>query len=160
MKKLRKIYPQQLGHTLPHFFLFTLILFICSCSSSKKLSYAKAVKLGTPALVIPGIMHTGGAQACESCLAGNYYHPYKIEAGINAGNVYLCCVPIEELARESFDCSCQLLPYLGTSLDQKVQTCLLIDPVSTVPHQIRVCIQAPISVSDSINLTNDLKKLF
>jgi hypothetical protein len=136
-------------------FIFCLILII-TCTPTRigikdKYKYLKELELGKPHSLRPEVISEGNAQACEACMEGRYYHQYTISDGVNAGNVWLCCVPINELARESFHCSCVLnLAYLGNELDRKVQFCLLIDALSTEPNYIPACIPAPLSTSPTI----------
>ncbi len=141
MKNLKDAH-QRIFFILVLIFMFFVII---SCSSSRKISYQKMVRLNGPASVKPNVIQTGSAQACESCMEGNYMYQYRIAEGTHAGDAYVCCVPIDVLARESFDCTYYHLRWLGNSLDQKVQTCLVLDAVSTETRYIRVCIPAPLT---------------
>ena len=107
--------------------------------------FAAEVRLGGPLTIRPGSF-ASGAQAWQGCLEGDYVYPYRISSGVHAGDVWLCCVPIDELLREGFQCGgLQRPPIFGSAADQKVQTCLLVNPVSDEPEFCPACIPAPLT---------------
>jgi hypothetical protein len=85
-----------------------------------------------------------GAQANQNCLNSTYIYHYQISSGVNVGEVWLCCIPIDELLRDSFRCNGVDLPVRsGSGADQKVQTCRLLNPTSTGLQYTVACIPAP-----------------
>jgi hypothetical protein len=107
---------------------------------------AQIVHLGKPFTLVP-VMIGAGPYACEACLEGNYIHNYRISAGQNAGDAWLCCVPIDALLGSAFNgCGASATGgYYGNAADTRVQTCLLLDSVSTTVRYIHACIPAPLS---------------
>ena len=92
---------------------------------------------------------TGGFPANENCMKGNYYHVYETDSGYNGHEVWLCCVPVEELLRESFSCADNVLinpalSYIGDPDYLKVRYCYLYDALSTEVVMMPVCIPAPL----------------
>ena len=105
------------------------------------------VKFGRTVEVVPGSLSgSGHAQAWQGCMEGRYFYDYRITAGVNAGDAWICCVPVNELLRDSFGCgmSANIASY-GTANDRKVQTCLLLDAVSTTLRYIPACIPASLT---------------
>jgi hypothetical protein len=49
-----------------------------------------------------------------------------MSSGVNAGDAWLCCVPIDELLRDSFRCGGISLQIFGSAADQKVRFCSLL----------------------------------
>ena len=86
-----------------------------------------------------------GAPTDHACLRGNYTHRYESTAGFSGREVWLCCVPIEELAREAFQCADESIGRLfEDTLYMKVRFCSLLHPTSTDPTLIPVCVPAPV----------------
>jgi hypothetical protein len=81
-----------------------------------------------------------GAPRDHDCIRGNYSHRYE------AGNeVWLCCVPIEELERDSFRCASESVSSLfADTLYMKVRFCSLLHPTSADQTLIPVCVPAPL----------------
>jgi hypothetical protein len=125
-------------------FLMTLTSLLRGDSGDER-QFASEVRLGAPLTIRPGSF-ASGAQAWQGCLEGNYIYPYRISSGVHAGDVWLCCVPIDELLRETFQCGGLQRPSIfGSAADQKVQTCLLLNPVSAEPEFCPACIPAPLT---------------
>jgi hypothetical protein len=119
-------------------------MFGCELREPRIERYRKEVRFDRPLVIRPG---AAGAQAAEGCMNGSYLHRYTITSGINAGEVWLCCVPIAELLRDSFRCGGIMPVYLGTPADAKVQTCSLVNATSPTGGYIPACIQAPYEAS-------------
>lgn len=136
--------------------LISVVVFLEACQDgSKKLtywgegpknpaspnieSYARTIDLGQPLSIRPKKLSTGGDVSNHACLKGRYDHQYA------AGNeVWLCCIPIDELKRESFKCA-QPIPALNyDSLYTKVRFCHVQNPTSEEPIFHPVCIPAPL----------------
>jgi hypothetical protein len=112
-------------------------------AAAKGVQFAREVRLGKPLAMRPA---STGAQAWEGCLQGHYRHRYEISSGIYAGEVWLCCVPLDELLRDSFNCGGLQLPAVfGSEADQKVQACTLVDATSAEPRVVPACIRAPLT---------------
>jgi len=125
-------------------FLVTLAFVLRGGSEAKQGQFAAEVRLGSPFVIRPGKLPRGTEGG--GCFEGNYLYPYRISSGVHAGDVWLCCVPIDELLRETFQCGGLQRPtFLGSAADQKVQTCSLVNPVSEEPEFIPVCIPAPLT---------------
>lgn len=125
-------------------FFVTFASMLRGDTGAKRGRFAGEVRLGERLATTPG-RFAAGAQAWQGCLDGNYFYPYRISSGRRAGDVWLCCVPIDELLRESFDCGgFSTFPYFGSAADQKVQTCSLVDPVSEEARFLPACIPAPL----------------
>ena len=59
--------------------------------------------------------------------------------------VWLCCLPVEEILSHSFRCEDSLFPALfGDNDYTKIRYCSLAHPTSTEPRYIPVCIPAPL----------------
>lgn len=89
-------------------------------------------------------------------MRGEYSHVYETEHGWTGHEVWLCCVPVNELLRDSFHCSnAALLSALGDSLGDadylKVRYCTLLHPTSPDPVAIPVCIPAPLVCDDALD---------
>ena len=110
--------------------------------------YQTEVRLGEPISIGAAPFRTGGFPANENCMSGNYVHNHTITSGLRAGEVWLCCVPVNELLRESFSCAAGALvigPYgYGNADDLKVQFCNLYDALSTELRYTPACIPAPL----------------
>jgi hypothetical protein len=112
--------------------------------------YRESLRLGQPLRIGLVPFRTGGFPANEQCMEGNYTHPYRITSGLRAGDVWLCCVPVNELLRESFACADGILAIslygYGSPEDLKVQYCSLYDAQSTELRYTPACIPAPLMV--------------
>jgi hypothetical protein len=118
-----------------------MTLFCSACQTAQRIPLDE-FRAGKPIVIAPA---ASGAQANQNCLNGTYIYRYQISSGVHAGDVWLCCIPINELLRDSFRCGGSLLPvHLGSSADQKVQTCSLLNPISTQVEYIPACIPAPL----------------
>jgi hypothetical protein len=125
-------------------FFVTVAAVLRGDTAAQARQFTNEVRLGESLATMPG-QFPAGAVAWTGCLEGNYHHLYQISSGFRAGDVYLCCVPIDELLRQSFDCG-SIFPrpwFFGSPADQKVQTCTLLDPVSEELRLIPACIPAP-----------------
>ena len=88
----------------------------------------------------------GGAPNEHPCIQGNYYHRYETENGMHGYEVWLCCVPVNEVLSDSFGCdgSFLALPHIGNSDYMKIRYCALLHPTETELTYIPVCIPAPL----------------
>jgi len=120
-------------------------------SEPKQGQLAAEVRLGRPLTIRPGTFPAPlGDPRSHACLQGNYIYPYRISSGVHAGEVWVCCVPINELLQATFQCgdpqSLQRpLSVFGSAADQKVQTCSLVNPLSSEREVIPVCVPAPLT---------------
>jgi hypothetical protein len=108
--------------------LLTLCAVSCTPQPARELNLGRGLAI-SPAPLSEG----GGARAWEGCLKGHYRHAYRMSSGVNAGAAYLCCVPIDELLRDSFSCGGIISGGIGISMytfgseaDQKVRFCSLL----------------------------------
>ena len=88
-----------------------------------------------------------GDPNCHNCIEGNYIYRYETDNGLSGREVWLCCVPINELLRGSFNCADGFLMSLIGIGDEdylKVRYCHLLHPTSSDPIYIPVCIPAPL----------------
>lgn len=115
-------------------------------ASFKIESYVRAIDLGQPFSIRPKKLPTGGDVGSHACLKGRYDHQYV------AGNeVWLCCIPIDELKSESFQCA-QPIPALNyDSLYTKLRFCHVQNPTSAEPIFHPVCIPAPLKAPGTGN---------
>lgn len=134
--------------------LLSFIL-ICGChptskigySSIKNIRYSRQVKLDHPILVKPHTLPSagGGDTSDHPCLRGEYSHIYEA-TGLHAGEVWLCCVPINDLLTDNFNCGDVLLiPGYGDEEYMKITSCHLLHPTSPTPVYVPVCISAPLT---------------
>lgn len=113
--------------------------------------YRTSIELGQPLLVRPHRLPQASGSGGHACLQGRYTHVYRTDSGWHGQpEVWLCCVPIEELLSDSFDCAASPFPPLfsGGEGYLKVRFCTLLDPTSTVPRYIPVCVPAPLQAPD------------
>ena len=107
----------------------------------------REIRLGGTLTLAERPFRIGGFPSNEACVAGDYTHSYTITSGIRAGEVWLCCVPIAELLRESFSCADGVVlvgTFNGGSADDlKVQYCALYDAESTERVFVPACLPAP-----------------
>ena len=115
--------------------------------------YQQEVKLGRAIKFRPRPFSPGGQDRTNhACLQGNYSHRYATQEGGRSREVWLCCVPVEELLRDSFNCSDDtLMPAIYTVRGAdyaKIRSCHLQHPTSTEPTFIPACIPAPLQAPD------------
>jgi hypothetical protein len=85
-----------------------------------------------------------GDVGSHACLSGSYSYPYEA-AGITGREVWLCCIPVDEILRESFQCAGGTLPRpFGSPEYIKIRYCSLLHPTASEPTYIPVCIPAPL----------------
>ena len=85
-----------------------------------------------------------GDVGSHACLSGSYTYPYQT-AGITGREVWLCCIPVDEILRESFHCAGGTLPRpFGSPEYIKIRYCSLLHPTASEPTYIPVCIPAPL----------------
>ena len=84
-------------------------------------------------------------------------HIYDTDQGqYGQREVFLCCVPADEILSDSFNCGSSTFPILsiarilgGDSDYWKIRSCYLLHHIETEPTFILVCIPAPVS-ADSL----------
>ena len=106
-----------------------------------------------PNLAFPRERHRPRGMGHVPCLEGSYFHRYEHQRGSRNEEVWLCCVPIEELLKDSFKCQEErtILPgnaLIGGKDYQKVRSCYFMDPKSSKKKSIPACIPAPITLED------------
>jgi hypothetical protein len=89
-----------------------------------------------------------GDVAGHDCLRGSYTHVYR-GAGFSGQEVWLCCVPVDEILSDAFRCAAGAFPpVLGSSEYLKISHCSLQHPTAAQPTYIPVCIPAPVRAPD------------
>lgn len=129
-------------------------------------NYKREFRIGRPIELRPLVAReelpfkTSPFAANENCMEGNYDYVYETESGMHGHEVWLCCVPIDELLEDYFHCadtgvdaflSIPLLAYPQVS-DQdyiKVRYCRLIDATSTELIYMPACIPAPLEAPNT-----------
>ena len=109
-------------------------------------TYKSEVSLGETLAFFPRRFPAGGDPASHACVRGDYPHVYETGQGISGGReVWLCCIPVDEILSDSFRCADSLFPQLFGDTDySKIRYCSLADPNSSEPRYIPVCIPAPL----------------
>ena len=120
----------------------------CRPAASPPRELVREIRLGGTLTLAERPFRVGGFPANEACVEGDYTHAYTITAGIRAGEVWLCCVPIAELLRENFSCADGATVPVGlfnggSADDLKVQYCALYDAQSTERVFTPACLPAP-----------------
>lgn len=111
--------------------------------------FADHYRLGRAFEVRPAPFRTGGFPSNERCMEGNYTYVYETDTPLHGREVWLCCVPVEELLRDSFSCAGEVLvggalAYIGDADYLKIRFCQLYDAQSTELRLIPACIPAPL----------------
>jgi hypothetical protein len=106
--------------------------------AQKTAERARKVELGRPFEIRPMRVPRGDVMG-HSCLRGTYIHQYR-----TSGEVWLCCIPVNEILSESFQCAGARLSLLGSSDYMKIRYCSLLHPTASEPTFIPVCIPAPV----------------
>jgi hypothetical protein len=117
------------------------ILALAGCQTATATQKAQLqLDLGAPLLIRPKKLPTGGGGSYHACLRGQYSHQYRLDS-----EVWLCCVPINELLSSSFDCAAGVATLLGGEY-MKVRYCLLEahpkGPTAREPEFVPVCVPA------------------
>ena len=128
---------------------------LTACAERKRV-YTKELNLEKGFEFRPGNLPTG-APANHPCIRGSYIHIYDTDQGqYGQREVFLCCVPVDEILSDSFNCGSSAFPSLsiasilgGDSDYWKIRSCYLLHPTETEPTFIPVCIPAPVS-ADSL----------
>jgi len=127
------------------------VIFGCRTGTKLNAEYVKKpIKLGEGLRIKPPPFKTSPFSSNEQCMNGNYIYVYETDSGLHGREVWLCCVPPEELLQDSFACASGMLvlPYIGDEDYIKVRYCNVIDALSSEVVYIPVCIPAPISTDD------------
>lgn len=109
--------------------------------------FAHRLELGQPFELIAAPFRTGGFPSNERCMEGSYIYRHETDSPLYGREVWLCCVPVEELLRETFQCAGEILSplfFLGDADDLKIRYCYLYDAQSTELRLIPACIPAPL----------------
>lgn len=139
--------------------LITGLLFfvaLTACTGAKRI-YKKGMSLEKTIEFRPKQLATGGDVTDHPCIRGSYIHVYDTDQGqYGQREVWLCCVPVDEILSDSFDCGCSSFPTIsmagllgGDSDYWKIRSCYLLHPTETEPTFIPVCIPAPLQVETS-----------
>jgi hypothetical protein len=109
-------------------------------------TYKTEVSLGQTLAFFPRRFPADGDPASHACVRGDYTHVYETSQGFSGDReVWLCCLPVDEILSDSFRCADSLFPALfGDSDYTKIRYCSLAHPTSTEPRYIPVCIPAPL----------------
>ncbi|MBQ0820046.1 hypothetical protein KBI52_07435 [Microvirga sp. HBU67558] len=84
----------------------------------------------------------------NACLRGSYSHSYET-SGIAGREVWLCCIPVDEVLRDTFQCSGGTLPRPFGSPDYiKIRYCSLLHPTESEPTYVPICIPAPLQAPE------------
>src|SRR4029434_1407027 len=88
--------------------LLSLSLVLASCAARER-AYRTDLKLGKPLEFRPRYPFPKGDVGSNACLQGNYNHVYRTNDGqYGQSEVWLCCVPVAEILKESFPCGSAL----------------------------------------------------
>jgi hypothetical protein len=130
----------------------TLCFILLGCESGKRVTKSRMTTTYVSKLELDHAIEFRprqipvGAATDHPCLRGDYTHVYETDNGIHGHEVWLCCVPINELLSDNFNCSDQLfLPIFGSEEYQKIRSCYLLHPTSSEIILIPVCIPAPLT---------------
>jgi hypothetical protein len=98
------------------------------------------IRLDRPLEVRPKPVPKGDIKS-HACLRGHYTHRYQT----TGGEVFLCCIPVDEILRGSFQCAGGLPLFIfGSPDDIKIRFCSLLHPTASTLTYVRVCIRAPL----------------
>ena len=119
----------------------------CRPAEAPPREFVHEIRIGRTLTLAERPFRIGGFPSNEDCVEGDYTHAYTITAGVHSGEVWLCCVPIAELLRESFSCADGVV-LVGTfnggnADDLKIQYCALWDAQSTERAFVPACLPAP-----------------
>ena len=110
-------------------------------SSGAAKAYRSEMEFGRTLEIRPRRLSMGGDIGNNACIRGSYTHRYQAANG----DVWLCCIPPNEILSSSFNCSGSVIPILfPNSDDMKIRYCSLSHPTSTEPSFIPVCVPAPL----------------
>jgi hypothetical protein len=128
----------------------TVVVSSCNLSDGPRgrpqKTHQSEVSLGRTLTFLPGRFPADGDPASHACVRGDYTHVYETSEGLSGDReVWLCCVPVDEILSDSFRCADSLFPALfGDTDNTKIRYCSLADPTSSEPQYIPVCIPAPL----------------
>ncbi len=106
--------------------------------------FVSEIQLDRPLEIRPRLISRGDLGS-HPCLRGSYTYPYETVGTSGNREVWLCCIPVDEILKDSFHCAGSFFPQLfGSSNDQKIRHCSLLDPRDVEPTFIPVCIPAPL----------------
>lgn len=111
-------------------------------AAQKTAESARNVQLGRPFEVRPMRVPRGDVTG-HPCLRGSYIHQYRT-SGVTGAEVWLCCIPVNEILSESFQCAGRFSLSLVSSDYMKIRYCSLLHPTASDPTFIPVCIPAPV----------------
>lgn len=122
-----------------------LLLSGCATIGEQKRIYKTELRLERAIEFRPVRLPTG-APTDHPCIRGDYYHVYETDEGCWGREVYLCCVPIEEILSDSFYCAGEAFSLVCGGEDyRKIRNCYLQHPTELEPTFIPVCIPAPLT---------------
>ncbi len=145
--------------------LAILLFMLCDlvgCSSPERLNNSSTMtKYKTSVIVQPGqiirFQEKGPPRATRSgepsaCLRGSYYHRFETTGEGRNREVLLCCVPVEELLKDSFPCSTEIPMFAIYNIQghdyAKLRSCYLQHPTSPKTTFLPVCVPAPLQIED------------
>jgi hypothetical protein len=109
-------------------------------------TYKNEVSLGRTLAFLPRRFPAAGDPASHACIRGDYTHVDNTSQGLGGDReVWLCCIPVDEILIDSFRCADSPSPALfGDTDDTKIRYCSLAHPTATEPRYIPVGIPAPL----------------
>jgi hypothetical protein len=111
-------------------------------AAQKTAESARNVQLGRPFEVRPMRVPRGDVTS-HLCLRGSYIYQYRT-SGVTGAEVWLCCIPVNEILSESFQCAGRFPLSLVSSDYMKIRYCSLLHPTAAETTFIPVCIPAPV----------------
>ena len=137
--------------------ILSLSIALAACVAAPS-EYKKAMSIEKTLEFRPRRLPSGGDATDHPCIRGSYIHVYDTDQGqYGQREVWLCCVPVDEILSESFDCGSSAFPTItladlfgGSSDYWKVRSCHLLHPTETEPTFIPVCIPAPLFVETTL----------
>lgn len=131
-----------------------LIFFTLNACTGAKRVYMEKINIKKAIEFRPKHLATGGDVTDHPCLNGSYNHVYETDQGqYGQREVWLCCVPVDQILSGSFDCGCSVYQsisiagHLGGDPDYwKIRSCYLLHPTELEPTFIPVCIPAPLQL--------------
>lgn len=130
-------------------------LVLSACDRGAERRYSRKVSLERTFEFRPDTLlsRSRGDAADHPCIRGDYHHVYETDSGwYGEREVWLCCVSIDEILSDSFQCGPSLILDLLATRDpnyMKIRYCSLIHPTETEPTYIPVCIPAPLQAPET-----------
>ena len=96
------------------FSALTVVVSSCNAFDGQgERTYRTEVSLGRTLAFTPRRLPTNGDPASHACVRGDYSHIYQTSQGMSGDReVWLCCIPVEEILSDSFRCADSPFPAL------------------------------------------------